>query len=1590
MDIVAIKASFESMVLWGCAGVAVLIGMAGLGVVAYKSPGKILEVARKRGWLYVIVMGVFVAVATDAGSPTQEDKERDRMMRRQQAAEDAAWGAALGIGGLDAMDAEHRRLDATLAGKRPSGGRSEGVPEGALSASPETVDAAEGAMLPSVRPLTDSDYAAGIALARIGMNEVWDFSAPAGAEICTDWLEFGAEKDWFKTQFTNSWSFAFGTNTVDAMTVYSYGLSRPVATNAATFFAPMRTRLGVARAANWEQLAESDRPSQFWQFLTPSNTLVMTWQNVLLDRASDRPVSFQMEFWENGDVMFRYDLSRLAEDVVTNLVVGISNAGEGRVFTALAKNTTSLRWVHLDPTRPFDADPDNDGVTTEDEILIHGTDPYAADTDLDGLSDGREIGETNTDPLDPHSVDPRYPDGMAVVIGDLDPFSCPPGSTNTVWEHVFYTGTTNRPFAYPVSSDGNAVLRVTVSGSGSGELIVGDQVVPLLGMPSEPSSRMMARSRSGERPGNAHDLLVSVGHGVVRRAVIRGSADLALDYQSDDYCIGVRPTWLVPVGWFAFPNTKASEPCIHDLNAKRVAVSLDPGPEIEGLTCTWIPEANLEVDGRPPLSALLTGSFSRDATQQATYRLDHPHELFGQKVYSQTARFCPRKEPGSADDPSPAPGEGGYSSTEDSDPTESYQPECWCWSDCEWCDCPCHWNPDVPNTSVDPDNCPLHSMPYEQCEPMHCNSYHTATNSMEQVEEVLKLHRPLHEQDHSCLSIKVPTEWVQCCDCPDHWTNYVSVAYKSHRIAAHLNGQPFDRTVHDGILDVYGVLPSSSFGDATLSLCKTGHVYETHNYTVLGVGIHHREIDLDRLNRLNRDFGLPTTVQTNLEHALRLNLRTDVCLPSGDVHLALEDATIRMQLWMMERDGNYHLLLDTDGKSTLDMPLVRWKKLVAYATSDRETEVRLLTFGEGRAKLFFGYAGANGDAYVHDEAAQMISVIPTPLLPDYNRDGTVDEIDQSKFAKGDCTWFWTNRDTWKGDDAFDEEFWVRPNVSDGIVNGRCDAVNFLPISMDLSALASEWSPLRFKYEIVADDSRLQKAQICIVSASRASLGVVPEGDCPTLTGTPMRDASVGVLGSSTNLPSTVVFADAEYALAVEFPEAFRDASLSLRVSLADGTLCFAQPLRITASPIDEMYGWVNLRRLVGKNEGDATSLSAPGWPSSEHQPGNLVFAHGYNVTKDEARTWSRSVFKKLWFSGLDRGFIAVTWYGNEGQLGWGSNVVTFNYYGNVQNAFESAHHYKQQMDQVPGPKWFFAHSLGNMLTSAAIQDYGMPYERYFLLNAAIAKEAFEPVDGITVESHDNMTPRAWTNYTDRVRATHWFERFPEGDGRRLLTWKGRFNTVTNIVNFYSSEEEVVNNGDGETHSLADRLYVWYNQETRKGSWPLMWHEYEGGWAFNPYYDVTTNYWIGSQSYSKTYHMPSADADNLTDPQLQARPFFLDFANPQMHSSSNGFIVATDYSYRAEMLAYAIPAESYAVGANSIGWLLTADECLDSPELQGNFDMAVEFGNGREDLPLGTTPESNKQRWVHSTFAQRSYKRTRQLFKKIVDKMEGGR
>ena len=528
----------------------------------------------------------------------------------------------------------------------------------------------------------------------------------------------------------------------------------------------------------------------------------------------------------------------------------------------------------------------------------------------------------------------------------------------------------------------------------------------------------------------------------------------------------------------------------------------------------------------------------------------------------------------------------------------------------------------------------------------------------------------------------------------------------------------------------------------------------------------------------------------------------------------------------------------------------------------------------------------------------------------------------------------------------------------------------------------------------AGSGGVQSSKIAFADVDWAQIGEAPFGTDCDIHGNYLHAAPVSELGAWTNLPPAFVSRTltGSSTLLMEFPSPARYGGLRLKVySKADDHLLFSSAIRLHVGDVSQMVGWLNLRSVAGGSGGVPTRLTTLDWPPEAHEPGTVVFVHGYNMEEDdETPLWAKNVFKKLWWAGLDRGFVAVQWRGNEGQtplelpvLGY----VTPNYYGNVQNAFATASAFKTAMDGISGPKWFMAHSLGNMLVSAAIQDCQMPYEKYFLLNAAVAVEAFDSAAGITQESHGNMTPEAWTNYADRVRSTHWYNLFPEGDGRRLLTWKGRFSGVTNIVNFYSTQEEVVCNGDGKPKDIS-RNFSWYNQEYRKGNWTWMLHCNEGGWAFNRSYGTNTSSYVGGVLTEWWSPLPPTAANELTDTELRQTPFFLDFTNPEMHSSSNGAIVATNYLYRAEMLAYAIPAESYAVGANSLPFMDDVAPIDKEKPLMGNYNMATLFDSGVDDLPHnGENAEDKYRDWQHSTFAQRSYKRVHQLFRKITQLMK---
>ena len=428
-------------------------------------------------------------------------------------------------------------------------------------------------------------------------------------------------------------------------------------------------------------------PSLFWHCLTPSNTLQLTWQNVLYNRESDMPISFQVEFYENGDFTYRYNLSAIKAKIDSGIIPenfpsNITIGTHPPFPVPQSPFPSSLTFRRLDPTDTPGSDCDGDGLIIEDELFVYHTDPYNADSDYDGLSDYDEIFIVKSNPLDAYSISNDYPDGFASVLNGEDPFSYPEGSTNTVLEHVFYSGSTNGVFSLPMPSDETAVLKISVSGSGIGRLVVGEKVVPLVAQ---------ARRRSGAV---TNTLLLALGRGVKKSFWYEKPEGLEIAIDSDDLLIGMIPSNVFRRGWIAFPHTKSTEPCIHDFEAKNVRVSLVYGEEFSGLTSIWRCESeDVVITNEAPVTSEIYAKFSRNNSRLINYEVDHPLRLNETNiVYTQELRFCPKLSDDEAD-------------VVENDENESPDIErcrcssvasCDCCSD-EWCycyysDCPCDKN----------------------------------------------------------------------------------------------------------------------------------------------------------------------------------------------------------------------------------------------------------------------------------------------------------------------------------------------------------------------------------------------------------------------------------------------------------------------------------------------------------------------------------------------------------------------------------------------------------------------------------------------------------------------------------------------------------------------------------------------------------------------------------------------------------------------------------------------------------------------------------------------------------------------------------
>ncbi len=1483
---------------------------------------------------------------------------------------------------------------------------------------------------------SDSNPTPGYTLSRIGTNEVFSFAPPEGAVIAESWRRRGAATDWMRLSF-GGWEFPFGDAAFSGLVVFADGTVL-LSTNAA--LRPVAAALGLVPEANWPRISTNlhesvtirDNPwlktfsSLFWHALTPSNTLVLTWQNALLHRAPTNPVSFQVELSPNGNFAYRYDLSRLASDgLLTNVMGGVEagegkrkkeegRSAEGQISFLLSRETTSLTFV--------------------------------SDSE-------RRCGAARS--------------AFDEALGGLDPLSFPPGSTNTVWEHLVYAGTTNGAFAYPQPTERTAMLRVSVTGAGRGELLVGNRAVPLVGERSatlntcteetqsvsegtfaegEPEGRASGREgmegrshgvvatdlhefariegdvptalnaeglegrRHGEAvegteegagsctttssfketpchsssissvfsdsnsptrntpPPNVPTLLLPIPRGQTVPLYLRASGTLAVSFSSADFAFGRLPDLAAHrlTGRVNFPNASATVPCFHDYRARQREVTLPVGSDAAALTCTWTAPASVTVENVPPRSARLTGNFDGRTTPPVSYTLAHPDYLFGQTTYSQSARFCPPPPEEEEEDPSA----GRHYGSRDGDEDDEDDP---CWH-CVWglCGTGCDCCGNCRHSGAPETERPGGSSEEEK-EPQP-GDYETAATNWPHLTCVLKIREPLLYTDP--IRLEVPGSGApRCCPCPDHATNWVAVAYLSDRLkAVDADGLDFRRAAETVDVRLAGARPSRDVGDAFVSLATNGAVCLDGAYTVLGVGVRRPGVDLAALDALNADFGLPIPVATNAAEAAALELVTGVGLDGGNVCVGFEGASAPFALWAWSPGQNaYRPLASSDG-GPLDVSLAAWRRLVGGATdaATARTAVSVTASAPGAATLVFRYWGVFGGRFVEDVARQRLTALAPRVRADVDHDGRLGASDDAARLAGRPFRFWFNEDCDKGD-FVGQMSDATPNADDLKVNGKLDLVNLFPVEIDVSPFRRAWGrAANVQLRALSGDLRL-----CALGEGFSSERVLGLATAPVSAadGNPLESAALTPLGSGgldlaelagrpLTRPVALAFEAAGPVDAWSGPEVV--------VSLG-GAEVYRERLPVSITSVDDLYRYADLR---GAEAGGGFAPSVPGEPGNlpdgETDGRHFVFVHGYNVNESASRLWARAMFKRLWWAGSRSRFTAIDWRGDESQRYVPTQGDTSpNYYVNVRHAFLTAPALKALCDRLPGAKTMLAHSLGNMLVSAAAVDGGLPYDRYCMLNAAVPMEAYDE------KAQDSlMVDGAWKGLDPRFRASHFADLFASAtnDFRWALSWKGRFAGIRNAVNFYSPTEDVLANPTQvKVFGVESEDFggAWSKQELFKGC--ALWYgvnavlfsgaEIEGGWGINARCVANPLAYIPLSGFNAFYF------EDYTREDLVTSPLFTSFKDERM--ASTNALAFSDAALRAKMLGDAIPAESFAAGRNETRGV------SDNINLQ---DCASENWPRHDD-------EKDIDVWHHSDIKNVAFPFTFRLFKKIVNGKE---
>ena len=153
-------------------------------------------------------------------------------------------------------------------------------------------------------PITDEDITNCWRVAEMREGcEIVSRDAFGAPQIHEDWLVRGGFMDVMRIHAVG-WSFPWCDGFLEGMTVFSDGGLRP-SLRTPYFPSPFEAPLAVVPSFNWN-LLPGGVSNVFWHAVSPSNSLVVTWENSPVNRNVNCITNFQAELFTDGSFEYRY------------------------------------------------------------------------------------------------------------------------------------------------------------------------------------------------------------------------------------------------------------------------------------------------------------------------------------------------------------------------------------------------------------------------------------------------------------------------------------------------------------------------------------------------------------------------------------------------------------------------------------------------------------------------------------------------------------------------------------------------------------------------------------------------------------------------------------------------------------------------------------------------------------------------------------------------------------------------------------------------------------------------------------------------------------------------------------------------------------------------------------------------------------------------------------------------------------------------------------------------------------------------------------------------------------------------------------